>query len=268
MDKRFIAHRPYIDNEANVSCLELSCALRYALPRRLDTLEKIDEIPVSLQEIGYDENCIPVGDLNFVREWLNKTPGAADPNMTPLEIPRCLREYARREYELLYLDEMTEEQKDASKFFIKDASVLKRWNSALYDWNVSHLLEDDILYVVSEKVMFLSEWRIFVLNGEVLAAQHYLGDPLIFPDKEDVYEMVRIFETQKPHPGAYTLDVGIFTRNDEHATALLEVHPFAACGLYGFCEPAELAEMLVKGYEWYRDIAPVASVERIPKDMR
>lgn len=258
MDKRFIAHRDYLDNTANISNVLLRSVLLHALPRRLDILEYVDEMPSDFSE--YDKNCIPVGDLNWVREWLSHLPEAKDPFLTPLEVPAPMAGHLHREYFKSYGRDLDELHFDASKYFLKDADTLKKWNSLLYDGEVSGLVVPDTLYVVSEKVNFLSEWRVFVHEDAEQGAFNYLGDPMMFPGSDAVHDMIALWRgSGEPHPKAYTLDVGIIADKEtgEHVTVPIEVHPFVACGLYGFSDPV-IADMLVAGYEWYRDDAPAA----------
>lgn len=256
MDKRFIAHTDYIDNRANTTNAILRCVLEQALPRRLDTMEKIDEIPRDFR--CYDNDCIPLGDLNWVRAWLSHVPDAKDPLLTPIEVPDAMARHLHREYFRCLGKDIPPTCLDGSRYFLKDADTLKKWNSLLYDGKLSGFIESDTLYTVSEKVNFLSEWRVFVYQDIEQGAFNYLGDPMMFPDTEAIHDMVSSWKTAgEPHPRAYTLDVGIISdpRTKRHSTVPIEVHPFVACGLYGFSDPV-IADMLVAGYEWYRDDAP------------
>lgn len=264
MDKRFIAHRDYIENRANISCVELQAVLAEALPRRLDTLEKIDDLPSDLSSAGYDDgNCVPLGDLSWVSRWLSLLPSAADPDMTPLEIPKSLVPFACRYYETMRGSDIPCDLLDGKKYFLKDVSHLKRWNSLLYEGDLSRFIDPDVFYSISEKVDFLSEWRVFVYEDIPQAAQNYLGDPLIFPDRERIYDMIRAYrDSGIAHPRAYTVDVGIISKENDssadklgHVSVPIEVHPFVACGLYGFSDRV-IADMLVAGYEWYAKEAP------------
>lgn len=83
---------------------------------------------------------------------------------------------------------------------------------------------------------------------------------MMFPGSDAVHDMIALWRgSGEPHPKAYTLDVGIIADKEtgEHVTVPIEVHPFVACGLYGFSDPV-IADMLVAEYEWYRDDAPAA----------
>src|SRR6516162_8008398 len=61
--------------------------------------------------------------------------------------------------------------------------------------------------LVSEVVDFASEWRSYVLRGEVIGVGHYKGDPLRFPDPEVIRSAVKDFQAESPV--AYGLDFGI-----------------------------------------------------------
>ena len=161
MDIRFVAHAPYIDNRENLSCIELLHALNWAVPRRLDSLERIDDVPDTLGELKellgvVNESdfatIVPVGDLGFVSRWLTLMPNAADPSMTPIEIPPALRKFAGRRWRLSLGDELLGDDFDSHKTFLKDADTLKKWNSLLCGGDMSGLVDRDTTYAVSEKV--------------------------------------------------------------------------------------------------------------------
>ena len=126
-----------------------------------------------------------------------------------------------REYYIMKGSEIPKEKK-TEEYFIKDADHLKRWNNLLnFDENE---IEPNALYVVSKRVNFESEYRVFVCRGEIVAIQNYLGDPTILTKGEDW----------------------------NFTTHLIEIHPFAACGLYGFYDKC-ICDMLEDDIKWYLD---------------
>lgn len=78
-------------------------------------------------------------------------------------------------------------------------------------------------------VQFDSEWRVFVLRGEIVGIGHYNGDPLLMPDPERIEEMVKAYHDA---PVAYGLDVGRAAGRDTE-TNLVEVNDAFALGSYG-----------------------------------
>lgn len=256
MDTRFIAHNNYINNSANISCVLLNAVLSSALPRALDSIIYIDDVPTPEQLLTLDfdiSHDVPLGDLNFVRDFLHNVEqlghDVADANLTPLEVPPAIQKYINREYVFLRGKDIPEIMLNSQKYFIKDASHLKKWNSLIYDGDITGFIEPETMYVLTEKVIFLSEWRVFVHRGEIEGTYNYLGDPAIFPDTETLYDMIS--ELSESHsPKSYTLDVGIVSYDGKRKTEPIEVHPFVACGLYGFSDLC-LPRMLEDGYKWY-----------------
>ena len=81
--------------------------------------------------------------------------------------------------------------------------------------------------LTSPAVDFDSEFRVYVLNGEVLDICRYKGDPMKFPATDAIREMV----TKCSHyAAAFGLDVGV--TSDGH-TAVVELNDFCCLGNYG-----------------------------------
>ena len=277
MDRIFVCEKNYIENKDNYNNVLLHWCLNHYVPYYLDSIEiiEIDDIKDIACDIRNGKTIIPVGDLTFVRKWLETIDKkqrnmasenidtitsipVADKDMIPIEIPECLKYYIKREYHCLQGKELLTVHKEflqSSKYFVKDASHLKQWNSLLYSDDISYYIEPETYYTVSERVDFLSEWRIFVYNGEVQNSMYYLGDnPTTYPDETVINHMVDSIENDSllSKLGAYTIDIGVMRNNDNQLiTTPIEVHPFVACGLYGFCD-REILNMIEQGYNWYR----------------
>jgi len=84
-------------------------------------------------------------------------------------------------------------------------------------------------YQISDIIDIDSEWRTFVYDGKMVGLQNYSGRFDIFPDVDKINTMIKTYTTQ---PIAYTLDVAI----SGGETAIIEVHDFFSCGLYGFSD--------------------------------
>lgn len=108
---------------------------------------------------------------------------------------------------------------------------------------------------VGEPVQFLSEWRYYVLRGEVIGSARY------DPDGEDsapepnigvVRDAVRNFRG----PAAYALDFGVLSRGE---TALVEANDGWALGLYGQSLSArEYLDFLVARWNELEEGSPAA----------
>lgn len=95
------------------------------------------------------------------------------------------------------------------------------------DLLTSSKLPNELEVWMSEPVCFLSEYRCFLLRGEVVGVQFYKGDCLIFPDPEVVKQIAAAWKTA---PIACCFDVGITSTGK---TRLVEVNDGHSMGDYG-----------------------------------
>lgn len=96
----------------------------------------------------------------------------------------------------------------------------------------------------SDIVKFVSEYRCFVLDGEILGVHHYAGDWTKIPNKYTVEGAVRDYQ-EGNHPIAYAIDFGI-TEHGE--TLIVEVNDGFALGAYGL-PSAKYARLLEARWE-------------------
>ncbi|MEM6667687.1 MAG: ATP-grasp domain-containing protein [Pseudomonadota bacterium] len=86
---------------------------------------------------------------------------------------------------------------------------------------------DETVVDCAELTPFVSEYRTFVMHGEIMGVRHYAGDPLLFPDPERVRAAITAFEEA---PASYALDMGVV---EDGRTLLVEVNDSYATGAYG-----------------------------------
>lgn len=70
---------------------------------------------------------------------------------------------------------------------------------------------------VSNVVRFLSEWRMYIHNGKILKVCNYAGDPLLFPDYQEMDSAHQYYTGKLGHYKSFVLDFGIV---DEPGPAL------------------------------------------------
>ena len=197
------------------------------------------------------QDIIPVGSLEFVQEYLRINYNIT--KMNPIEIPNELRlpHLLMRKYQILHKEDV---RKITGRNFLKYASKLKEYS---YLGDVQRLVQNnDILegiYVVSEELPLIAEYRIFVFFDEVKGIQFYDGDPLRVLTSENikkVREMILRYSTNEHRPNAYTLDVGVFKGENKQEVIPIEIHPWCSVGLYG-CTGGFLPEAYAEGFKWY-----------------
>ena len=256
MDNVFIIEREYVDAKYDVDGVILEKLIKLYAPRNLDKYKVIglNDIEETVRGLKVPaDKIIPVGDLEYMQRFMAAALGKSNQEIRfkPIELPIELRKFAARDYRFMTGRELKDSSYDLKNVFVKDADTLKKWNSLLYRGHeISHLLEDDTNYVVSEYVDILSEYRAFVYKDEILALQYYTGDIFEFPDSDAVKYYVSEYKKDKDRPIAYTLDIAVADINYDMETIPLEVHAFMSCGLYGFYD-SEILSMLVSGYRYY-----------------
>lgn len=100
---------------------------------------------------------------------------------------------------------------------------------------------------VCESVNFVSEWRFYVHEHEIVGVKHYFGndtsDYTLSPSWEDAVQMVKAY---KPYaPIAYGMDLGVIVNPTtmDKTTALVEINDGICLGNYGL-DPIHYAEMI------------------------
>lgn len=87
-------------------------------------------------------------------------------------------------------------------------------------------LDNELKVIVSEYVLFESEWRVFVVDGEILGISHYQGDCFVFPDSATIKSAIQKFASA---PAGYGIDFGILSNG---RTVLVEANDGYALGSY------------------------------------
>lgn len=184
----------------------------------------LSQLPEVLPQMP--QETIPLGSIDFTNKVLQQKYGVKC--MNPVEIPLCLRspEFLGRNYKICRHDEIPSK----GSYFIKDATQMK---GLVHLGNVErlnrHALIPEHLYVVSEVVDILSEYRVYIINGEIYAIEYYNGNATILPDAKKIQRMNLMYMMHPDYPLSYTMDVMV----TEDGTFLTEVHPtIFSCGLY------------------------------------
>jgi hypothetical protein len=99
-------------------------------------------------------------------------------------------------------------------------------------------LPDHHEVLVSEYVIFVSEWRVFVRRGEIIELCRYQGDLFRFPEAKVIQSAIADLGLEAP--AGFGIDFGILT---DGRTVLVEVNEGYSLNPYGL-ESNEYAELL------------------------
>ena len=179
-------------------------------------IEYTDE-PTLIDRFKQYDNAIPIGSVEFVLAWF-KVIGIK--NVKPLNIPKELWHFCDREIAIGHTKDFN------GVYMLKDLEVIKSEYNDCVKLNNNIYYPEDKEFFLSEWLNdVISEWRVFVFNGEIKDIKCYSGDFWKLPDKDYIEKIVK--EYNNP---SYTLDVMV----TPNKTEILELHDFFSCGLYGF----------------------------------
>lgn len=111
---------------------------------------------------------------------------------------------------------------------------------------------------VCEPLTIMSEFRVYVHEGDILGVKHYYGDWDIVPKGEFIHTVIKNY---KPCPIAYGIDIGVLANGDN---IVIEVNDACNLGNYGL-DSIYYGEMLVN--RWFEIVATPKVDRRIEEHL-
>lgn len=175
-----------------------------------------------------DKNSMAVGGINYMR-GIFKGLGVVQPKVDNPHIH--LPQYLGRDVcEVTWSDI---EQITKFPFFIKPLDDHKLFTGYVVK-TPQELLHaklritlPDTKFVLSECVEFISEYRCFVLNGQLVGSKNYAGDFRVFPDFDIIENAIKDYHAQ---PAGYSIDFGV---TSDGRTLLIEMNDGFGLSAYG-----------------------------------
>ena len=193
----------------------------------------LNDIPYKLCHRFEDvpEGYIPCGKVEWCEHFLPKE--RTIPNYFPdfLQDRLCRKVWQTDKWPL------------GQKVFIKPADRHKRYDGRITTGTYSKKKRGP--HWCSEIVKFVNEWRYYVADGQVLAAEWYWGDEVNTPPAPPL----SLFQIDIPEDYCGALDFGTLSTG---AFALVEANSPYACGWYGKVDGQSgvYAEWLAKGWQY------------------
>lgn len=185
------------------------------------TSEELDNTPLTKDDLvcGY----IPI-----VRKVFDRL-GVPQPNLP--DIPEELLPFAGREVRFGTLKEIHIQDYEVKPIFIKPRHIQKLFPghvvSSFKDLIKTSAYSMDTEVLISEPVNFITEYRGYVLRGDLVGLKHYKGDFGVVPDVRVIREAIKAY---KLAPSAYSIDFGL---TDDGRSLLVEINDAFALGNYG-----------------------------------
>jgi hypothetical protein len=180
-----------------------------------------------------------IGDVWQVLKLLSK------PIPEPIDYPQNLQKFLGRN---IHLSTLGAVRKSPDRVFVKPVQQ-KLFTGMIWDGKkaqnrLSLAVYDDKTPVwVSDIVNFVTEYRCFVFENELVDVKHYNGDWTVTPDRNLVHEAVTASIGKLP--SAYSLDFGVDVNG---RTLLVEANDAYALGCYGL-NPCMYARMIETRWE-------------------
>lgn len=204
------------------------------------------EIPVKKYKVVYSlqnhniKNLV-VGTVFDVKEILEEN----GIEVEQIDYPEELKEFLGRKIWKSTLYSVIKDTKNVP-VFIKPIHEAKRFSGTVLEKSEDIVKlggsVTDIDVWCSEKVNFVSEWRLWVLKGEIVGLTPYRGKWDIFPNVSILKKAVSVFKTA---PVAYALDFGITDRNETLLIEFSDAYGLQSLGL----EPKIYLKILMARWE-------------------
>lgn len=224
--------------------LAMAWARRHGYPVLLASVKQIQRKKVLLTKF-----TILVGSVAFVRAALQQL-GRELPDYTPY--PEALRLYFHRQiWKVDSLRQVKEMLDVGRRLFVKPVDGWKRFAGFVPEFSDDYRFNDisqRIPMWVSEPVEFVSEWRAYVVEDQLMDLQlcDFGGDETIKPDRDVIIDAIGRLE-KAGAPAAYVIDFGVLSTGE---TALVEMNDGFAFDAYGDVLPD--VYMGITQVRWYQ----------------
>lgn len=220
-----------IIRQANNSSVESRLAIHYALMQDIEVKSVGIDALKDNQDLLVEKDLLPIGSVEFIREIMSLN-GINEPDN--LSYPQCMNEFLGRKVESSTVKNIKKNG------FIKPQKIKAFTGFVLNESLNSHDLEQFETFKtmdpeepvwISEPVSWVSEYRYYVFNKNIVGAGRYDdgSDDAPMPDKEVVSRALEACNTSGCLPIAYSIDMGVLGTGE---TALVECNDAWALGFY------------------------------------
>lgn len=198
--------------------------------------EEIEEVPT------YPNNIV----VAFIEDTIKHFKNLNIQVPLSINIPIELMKYTKRNIRYMTMGEFKQDSQmpvfAKPNRFAKEfvAGVIKNPDSKKYFFND---IDDDTPVLVSDVIDIVSEYRCYVLKGDLKGIKWYIGDIRVFPDVKVIDAAIIDY---KSAPSAYVIDFGI-TKDGE--TVLIEVNDAWSVGNYGLDDKTYANMLLTRWLE-------------------
>ncbi|WP_420325533.1 ATP-grasp domain-containing protein [Mameliella sp.] len=197
--------------------------------------------PEDFDDLTFAAGDIVVGGIRYARKGMERL---GIPVLDLDSIPEALMPFAGRRIWQSTMAEARQLAGNGTAIFVKPLpDRLKLFTGTLLcsfaDLIPTAHIPDEEAVICADPVDFVTEYRGFVLHGDLIDLRPYRGDPLCFPDPE-VIRAALAAQSTAGAPAAYALDFGV---TSDGRTLVVEVNDAYAVGAYGL-SPIRYARLI------------------------
>mgnify|MGYP001448197732 CR=1 FL=1 len=177
-------------------------------------------------KVNLDNPSLIVGSVETLTRYFENV-GIEPPASN--DYPASLKKYLHRNIHHTTLHNL---QGAMFPIFIKPASLklfTGRVFSSIDEIKMLANISDRTGLITSSLVDWVSEWRFYIHDGELISEDCYAGDPNRLPDRAVIKDAIRCIVNDKHLPNTCTVDFGILSSGE---TALIEWNDAWAIGAY------------------------------------
>jgi len=194
------------------------------------------------RRVVIDGGIVAIGRIPFIKAALMSV-GRELPPADPY--PLALRNMLHRDVRVRPLrGVLATLDRTGEPFFIKPASRQKAFTGFVardtQDFRLQGVSRSQDVWVASPAA-FVSEWRVYVLTGEIFHVSHYEGDARVQLDMVKTQAAVAEY-VEAGAPAGFAIDFGVLADGN---TALVEANDGFSVGAYGDVPPEHYTRMLV-----------------------
>ena len=181
----------------------------------------------TIEQVPLNRNVLVVGPMEDIKAWF----AAMHIDLpAPMTMPSELYHYAGRPIQLMPY-ERAQAHYDFP-FFIKPYAIHKQFVARVItepnDFaNMPANIPADTMVLLSEAVEFISEYRGYVIDQQLVGLKHYQGDFFVVPSGDIIRQAIYSYSSQ---PAAYAIDFGV---EKYGRTLLIECNDFWSLDSYG-----------------------------------
>lgn len=230
--------KAYIEEYGNGKMEPEMSDLREEFQRRGIPVEAFTAKRIQRRQLSLTRETLVAGTISVVEGALRQI-GIKPPETN--DYPSCLEPFLHRRIWESTLRNMISRVHDgiSEPLFVKPLGRRKRFTGNVFATPTDLMFLEgtsrSLPVYCSDVVEWRSEYRAFIINGQIVGLRRYSGDSQALPDESVIKEAVARYQDSGEAPAAYAIDFGVLR---DGRTALVEINDGFSIGSYGLDKSA------------------------------